>query len=36
MDTYRAELMVITKRTSTWVLLGVMLLMTVTFAYILP
>jgi len=36
MNTYRAELMVISRRTSTWVLLGVMLLMTVLFAYVLP
>jgi ABC-type transport system involved in multi-copper enzyme maturation permease subunit len=36
MNVYRAELIVIGKRTSTWVLMGVMLLMTVMFAYVLP
>lgn len=36
MNTYRAELMIISKRTSTWVLLGVMLIMTGLFAYALP
>jgi ABC-type transport system involved in multi-copper enzyme maturation permease subunit len=36
MNTYRAELMVISKRMSTWVLLAVMLTMTAVFAYVLP
>jgi ABC-type transport system involved in multi-copper enzyme maturation permease subunit len=36
MNSYRPELMVIGKRTSTWVLMGVMLLMTLSFAYVLP
>jgi ABC-type transport system involved in multi-copper enzyme maturation permease subunit len=35
-NTYRAELLIISKRTSTWVLMGVTLLMTLFFAYVLP